>query len=59
MKKILFLLVVMASVLFFSGCSKEDGGYDIPTKTGGGGQQQPYVPAGNKNGGQFMHAEPK
>ena len=29
----------------------------IPTKKGGGGKLQFYLPAGNKNGGQFIHLD--
>lgn len=52
----IFAIFICAS-LFFTGC--DDGEYNIPEKTGGGGQSQPYVPAGNANGGQYLYLEKK
>ena len=37
------------------GCG--GGGKKIPTKKGGGGKPQFYLPAGNKNGGEFIHLD--
>ena len=59
MKKIALLGVLVASVaacLFLTGCDDE---YKVPTKTGGGGRQQPYLPKGNSNGGQYIHLDKK
>ena len=61
MKKLLLsCLAATACCVFIAICGCDDSGYDIPTKTGGGGKQQPYVPAGNKgSGGRYMHVNTK
>ena len=63
MKKIALLGVLTAAIavcVCFTGCDeKKSGTYIVPTKPGGGGQQQPYLPAGNKGGGQYMHLDKK
>ena len=59
MKRIALLGVLTAAIAVcfcLTGCDEE---YNVPTKTGGGGKSQPYVPAGNKNGGQYMHMDTK
>ena len=60
MKKFLIIgLVVAVCSIFLAGCGK-GGGYNLPTKTGGGGKQQTYIPAGNKgSGGRYMHVNSK
>lgn len=57
MKKMLLVALLSAvCASFLAGCGKSsNGGYDVPTKNGGGGREQPYIPAGNKNGGQYVH----
>ena len=61
MKKIALLGVLTAAIavcVCLTGCD-DSGTYVVPTKTGGGGQQQPYLPGGNKGGGQFIHLDKK
>ena len=59
MKKIALLEVLAATgaaCFFLSGCDDE---YNEPTETGGGCKSHPYIPAGNKNGGQYTHLDKK
>jgi len=52
-------LLTALCAAFLAGCG-DGGGYDVPTKTGGGGKQQPYIPAGNKgSGGRYGHFQSK
>ena len=57
-KKVLFgvLVTAISACLCLTGCDDE---YKVPTKTGGGGKSQTYIPKGNKNGGQYVHLEKK
>jgi len=59
MRKILAMLLLASFfAMFLSGCDDDNGGkYKVPTKTGGGGREQPYIPAGNKAGGQYVHLD--
>ena len=51
-------LVLVGTVLIVGlGGEPQQSSYELPTKTGGGGYDQPYIPAGNKNGGQYVHVE--
>lgn len=54
MKKILIIGLLTTVCAVIVGCD-DGGGHNIPSKTGGGGRSQTYVPAGNRNGGQYMH----
>ena len=59
MKKIALLGVLVTAIaacICLTGCDEE---YNVPTKTGGGGKSQPYLPAGNKGGGQYIHLDKK
>ena len=60
MKKMILmgaLAAVVAVCFCLTGCGED--GYSVPTKTGGGGKSQPFLPAGNKGGGQFIHLDKK
>ncbi len=58
MKKLILLVLAFVICVAFTGCAQK-GTYEVPTKTGGGGQQQPFIPAGNSNGGQYLHLDKK
>lgn len=52
-------ITTVACAIFIAalGGEPQQSSYNLPTKTGGGGYDQPYIPAGNKNGGQYVHVE--
>ena len=55
MKRIALFGVLAAAIAIcfcLTGCDDDS---TIPTKTGGGGKSQYYIPKGNKHGGKYLH----